>query len=474
MKKKCSRWLMAALMSAVVLFAACSKQGNTASASQGATGGAASVSSAPVKLTVYIHQTQQILGDELKDAQGNTYRDPATAHLKILGEQFTKDTGINLEFVGYSSDGAQVKSLLQVGDKGIDVFSTGFALSLAEHERYTLPIMTVQEVGALYGTDLAAAMTQVQGNVHALSIAKEYGEAVTYNEAIIKAAGYDEIPGDAATFEKMLAAIKSNGVTPISLHRVENWPLGTLDPFSHYIGGEVDTLQKLLNESAPFSDGTAIGKTLRMYTTWKSQGYFEQDMYPDFGVAMDSVAYGRAGMMLFGSWVYPQIRSRVPSGTDPDVVKFDAAPDFGKGRFIRVNVSQGYAINKVSAHIAEAKQFIEYLAKSSEYLVKIGAIPTHKDAKPLIPAQFALVDQRVRNGEVKQLVVAPQTQNNIDSEEVLKDANLYADNKWAGLPYDALDITKPNDWSAYDAQIARQNTAYTQAVKDLGVSYKQY
>jgi ABC-type glycerol-3-phosphate transport system substrate-binding protein len=423
-------------------------------------------------LVIYTHQTHQILGDELKDAQGNTYRDPTTAHLKILSEQFTKDTGIKLELVGYSSDGAQVKSLLQVGDKGFDVFSTGFTFSLAEYERYTAPVMTASEAGALYGADLAAAMTQSNGNIHALSIAKEYGEAITYNEAVIKAAGYDEIPGDGAAFEAMLAAIKQNGVTPISLHRIENWPLGTIDPFSHYVGGEVDTLQKLMNESAPFSDGTAVGKTLRMYATWKSKGYFEQDMYPDFGVAMDSVSYGRAAMMLFGSWVYPQIHSRVPSGTDPDVIKFDAAPDFGKGRFIGVNVAQGYAINKASTHVAEAKQFIEYLAKSSDYLVKIGVIPTHKDAQSLVPEQFAIVDQRVRSGEVKQLVAAPQSQNSIDSEEVLKDANLFADNKWAGLPYDTLDITKPNDWSAYEAQIARQNTAYTQAVKDLGVSYK--
>jgi hypothetical protein len=77
----------------------------------------------------------------------------------------------------------------------------------------------------------------------------------------------------------------------------------------------------------------------------------------------------------------------------------------------------------------------------------------------------------VRSGEVKQLVAAPITQNSINSEEVLKEANLYADNKWAGLPFDALDITKPSDWSAYNAQIERQNTAYRNAVKELSVKY---
>lgn len=438
----------------------------------GSAGGTSSASAGGVKkLVIYTHQTQQILGDELKDANGNTYRDPSTAHLKNLVPEFTRETGIEIEFVPYSSDGAVVKSLLQVGDPGLDIYTTGFTQSVAEFERFTAPILSASEAASLYGADLAAAMTQVNGNIHNLQIAKEYGEAITYNEEVIKAAGYDAIPATEADFNDMLAKIRANGADPISLHRVENWPLSTLDPFSHYVGGELDTLPKLMNEAAPFSENTAIGKTLKIYTTWKSKGYFEKEIYADFGVAMDAVAYGKSGMFLFGSWVFQQVQSRVPAGKDKGIIKFDAAPDFGKGRFIGVNPAQGYAINKASKNIDAAKQFLNWLAKQTSYLVTIGVVPTHKEAKPGVPTHFALVDGRVRSGEVKQLVAAPITQNSSNSEEVLKEANLYADNKWAGLPFDALNITQPNDWSAYDAQIARQNTAYINAVKDLGVKY---
>jgi ABC-type glycerol-3-phosphate transport system substrate-binding protein len=423
------------------------------------------------KLVVYTHQAQQVLGDELKDENGNTYRDPKTAHLANLAPKFTEETGIAVEFVTYSSDAAAVKALLQVGDPGLDLYTTGFVQSIAEFDRFTVPVMTVQEAVDKYGEELTAAMTQVNGKVHNLQIAKEYGEAVTYNEEVIKAAGYDEIPATLAEFDAMLAKIKANGVDPIVLHRVENWPLFAWDPFSHYIGGELDTMPKLMNESAPFSENTAVGRTIKLYTTWKSKGYFEREIFPDFGVAMDAVSYGRAGMFLFGSWVFQQVQSRVPAGKDKNIIKFDAVPDFGKGRFIGVNIAQGYAINKGSKNIAEAKQFLEWLSKQTDYLVTIGVIPTHKDAKPGVPAQFAIIDRRVRSGEVKQLVAAPVTQNSINSEEVLKEANLYADNKWAGLPFDALDITKPNDWTAYNAQIARQNAAYVEAVKELGVKY---
>lgn len=425
-------------------------------------------------LNVYIHMTQFILGEELKDAAGNTYRDPNTAWLLPVAERFTAQTGIKVNFVGYSSDGSVVKSLLQVGDKGLDIFSTGFTYTNEEYAKYTAPVISVAEANQKYDAGLVAAMQQVAGSVHDLQIAKGYGEAITYNEDVIKKVGYNEIPGTVDEFNKMLAAIKLSGVTPISLHRIENWPLGTLNPFANYIAGEPDVFAKMLKDAAPFSDSAPIGKTLKIYTTWKSQGYFEQEMYPDFGVAMDSVAYGRAGMMLFGSWVLPQIISRIPSGTRSDVVKFDAAPDFGNGRWILVAPNLGWAINKASTKQAQARQFIEFLAKDTDFIVKAGSIPTHRDAPSGAPKDFALIDQRVRSGQVKQMISPPLTQNNIDNDEVLKEANLLADNKWAGLPFDALDITKPGDWNAYNAQINRQNADYDRYRKQLGLTYKTY
>ena len=423
-------------------------------------------------LNVYVHMTQLILGDELKDASGNTYRDPNTAWLKFSADRFTAQTGIKVNFVGYSSDGAVVKSLLQVGDKSLDIFSTGFSYTNEEYAKYTAPVISVAEAKTKYDPELVNAMQTVSGYVHDLQIAKGYGEAITYNEEVIKKAGYNEIPATIDEFNKMLAAIKASGVTPISLHRIENWPLGTLNPFANYVAGSPDVFSKMLNDVNPFSDTAPIGKTLKIYTTWKSLGYFEQEIYPDFGVAMDSVAYGKAGMMLFGSWVLPQIISRVPSGTSPDVVKFDAAPDFGKGRWILVNPNLGWAINKASVKQDQARQFIEFLAKDTDFIVKAGSIPSHKDAPAGAPKDFALIDSRVRSGQVKQMIAPPLTQNNINNDEVLKEANLLADNKWAGLPFDALDITRPNDWSAYNAQIDRQNADYDRYRKQFGFSYK--
>ncbi|MDR0636459.1 MAG: extracellular solute-binding protein [Treponema sp.] len=424
------------------------------------------------KLVVYTHQTQLILGDEKKDASGNTYRDPSTAWQKILTDQFTEETGIEVEFVGYGSDGNVIKQLLQVRDPGLDLFSVGFTITNAEYERYMAPIMPVAEAEVIYGKELVAAMPQVDGTLRALNIAKEYGEALTYNEDVIKAVGYDEIPTDFAEFEMMLQKIKDAGITPISLHRVENWPMSVLGNISNYVGGRTDSFVKMLDDPEPFSEAYPVGKTIKIYTTWKSKGFFEQEVYPDFGIAMDSVAYGKAGMMLFGSWVVQQIISRVPEGVRTDVIKFDAVPDFGNGRYILVNPAQPYAINAGSKNIEEAKQYLDFLAHQPEYLAQIGCIAVHKDVTPIAPGHFTLIQSRVERGEVQQIIAAPLTQNSIDNDEILKDANLLADNKWVGLPFDTLDITKPNDWSAYDAQIKRQNDLYNQYRKERGASYK--
>jgi hypothetical protein len=146
------------------------------------------------------------------------------------------------------------------------------------------PIMSAEEAGAVYGKELAAAMPRIDGTLRALDIAKEYGEAFTCNEGVIKPAGYDEIPADFAEFETMLQKIKDSGRTPISLHRVENWPMSVPGNISNCVGGRTDSFVKMLDDPEPFSEEYPAGRTIKIYTTWKSKGFFEQEVYPGFGI----------------------------------------------------------------------------------------------------------------------------------------------------------------------------------------------
>lgn len=421
------------------------------------------------KITVYSHMGQLVLGEEKKDANGNTYRDESTAYLRILAEEFTKETGIEVELVVSQSE-EDVEPLLRVKDPDVDVF-TNPNFSIEKFQAYAEPYFTLTECEEWYG-DYCGTMINDGEYVYSLSPAKSYDAAVVYNEEVLKAAGYDEIPQTQAEFEEMMVAIKAMGVTPISLHRVENWPLATLRDFSAYVGGDAESFDKMLQVDNPFSEEHAVGKTVKMYTNWKAEGFFEPEVYTDFGVAMDSVAYGNAAMMLFGAWVVPQIQGRVPEGSDPSSIKFAPAPDFGEGRYVAAASADGYTISKGSDNKEGARQFIEYIADNAEYLAKGGFIANKKGVTPVVPDLYKEIDAIIESGQATAMLRAAKTQNTLDNEAVLKEANLLADEKWAGLLYDAYDITKPGAWDNFNKQVQTQNDQYKKYKAELGVSWK--
>lgn len=420
-------------------------------------------------LHVYTHQANRVQGEEMKDKDGNTYRDPNTAILKILTDKFTQETGINVEFTVVSNED-ELRPLFQVEDDGVDVF-TAPNWSLTEWQTYAEPYMTLQEGEALYG-EYAVAMPNDGEYIYSVMPGKAYSQCVVYNEGCIKSVGYDEIPGSLDEFNTMCDKLKEAGITPISMHRVENWPLACINDFARYVAGDANAFEKMLQSDTPFNEDEPFGKTIKQYTQWKANGYFEQEVYTDFGVAMDSVAYGRAAMMLFGSWVVPQIQGRVPQGSDPSAIKFAPAPDFGAGRYVLGAPADNYAICKYSKQKEAAKLYIEYLSKDAQFIADSGFIANRADVTPVVPELYSIIDNMVEAGQCKVLMTPAQDENAQNNQDVLTEAGLWSDYNYAGLLFDALDVTKPDDWSAYEAQVKAENEAYAEAKEDMGVKWQ--
>ncbi len=419
-------------------------------------------------INVYTQGGNLVLGEEKKDDKGNTYRDESSAYLKHLAEKFTEETGINVELhVAANED--EVRPLFQVKDDSVDVYTMP-NWSLEEWASYAEPYMTMDEAKELYG-DYALSMPNKDGNIYSIMPAKAYNQAVVYNEEVIKAAGYDEIPATLEEFNKMCEAIKANGVTPISLHRIENWPLATVQDFAGYVAGNANIFVESLKTENPFSPENPFGKTIKMYTEWKAKGYFEPEVYTDFGVAMDSVAYGKAGMMLFGSWVVPQIQGRVPEGSDPSSIKFAPAPDFGAGRYVLAAPASNWAISKFSKNKEASRAFIEYISNDAQFAYDQGFIANKKGVEPKVPELYAIIDKMVESGETKALIAPASDANTIANQDILTEAGLYADYKYVGLLFDSLDVTKPDDWTAYNKQVDVQNKAYAEYKDELGLNW---
>jgi ABC-type glycerol-3-phosphate transport system substrate-binding protein len=420
-------------------------------------------------IKVYTHMGQRVLGEEKKDEQGNTYRDANTAILKHLAERFTKETGINVELIVVTNE-EELRPLFQVKDDSVDVFTCP-NWSLEEWKAYAEPYCTVEEGIAQYG-EYAKAMPTVDNQIYCIMPGRAYNQAVVYNEEVIKAAGYDEIPATLDEFNKMCEKIKALGITPISLHRVENWPLATVQDFAIYVSGNPNVFAECLKTENPFSETSPFGKTIKIYTEWKAKGFFEPEVYTDFGVAMDSVAYGKAAMMLFGSWVVPQIQGRVPQGKDPSIIKFAPAPDFGAGRYVLAAPADNWAISKFSKNKEAARKFIEYIANDAQFIADSGFIANKKGVEPKVPELYAIIDKMVASGDCKVVLQPANDENALNNQKVLEEAGLYADYKYVGLLFDALDITRPDDWSAYNKQVETQNQLYAKYKQELGVSWK--
>ncbi len=419
-------------------------------------------------ITLYTHGGNRVLGEEKKDADGNTYRDESYAYLKHLAEKFEGEYGVHVDLQVNSTED-DIRPLLQTADPSIDIY-TSPNWSIEEWQQYAEPYCTIDEAKALYG-DYAETMYNDGTYIYALMPAKTYNNAVVYNEETIKSVGYDAIPTTQAEFEDLCTKLREAGIDPIAMHRVENWPLSTINDFANYVAGRNDAYQSMLKSDTPFSDSEPMGKTIKMYTDWKSRGFFEADIYTDFGVAMDVVGNGKAGMMLFGAWVVPQIQGRVPEGTDPSVIKFAPAPDFGNGQYVMAAAADSYAINKGSDNKEAARLFIEYISEDAQYLADSGYIAMKKGVTPIVPDLYKLIDDAVEAGTCKVLFAYATNQNSINNEAVLTEASLLADVKYVGNLYDVIDVTKEADWAAYDAQVDTQNKAYVQAREDLGVAW---
>ncbi len=421
------------------------------------------------EVNVMVHMTQLLLGDEKQDADGNTYRDESTAWLKFVAEEFTEETGITVNLIPYSDLETEVKPLLQVGDESVDIFTNPNPLSREERETYLEPLMSVDDAKKIYDEKFVDSMTKnVAGDqVMIWSMGKVYNNGIAYNENAIKSVGYDTIPDTLAEFTVMCEKLRDAGITPISLHRVESWPLSTVSEFADYIPGEFNTMKELLNSDDPFGDSTSLGQMIKIYTQFKASKFFEQEIYADFGVAMDSVAHGDAAMMLFGSWVVPQLQSRVLEGTDPSAIKFDAAVDYGSGRHITVASEFTWGLCKTSKNKENAKLFLDYISKDSDLIAKAGFINGRTDVEPIVPDLYTMIDEKVAAGTVTPIYSKEKSEEYYKVEEILTDADLFADNKYVGLLFDTYDVENP-DWEAYDKQVQAQNDVFKSSKEFLG------
>ena len=419
-------------------------------------------------ISLYTHMGNRVNGEQRTDENGNTYFDESYAILTHLAEKYEELTNVHVELVTVANED-DIRDRLKLRDPDIDIYTCP-NWTLSEWKQYAEPYYTLDEAREIYG-DYADTMYNDGKNVFALMPAITYNSVVVYNEETIKKAGYEEIPKVQVQFEKMCDDLRAMNIDPIALHRVENWPLATLSDFANYVDGTNNAFASMLKLDEPFSYKQPMGKTIKMYTKWKSRGYFEAEPFTDFGDAMNSVADGRSAMMLFGAWVAPQIQGRLPEGTDPSVIKLAPCPDFGKGRYVMACAADNYTISKGSDDKEAARQFLEYLSEDAQYLADSGYIANKKGVTPIVPELYKIINDEVNAGECNVLYIHPTDLNSTNNEAVLNNIGLLEDNKYVGNLFDSVDVSYNADWSEYEKIVEKQNHDYATGRTILGLKW---
>ncbi len=425
------------------------------------------------EITLWTNSSNYFLGDEKVDADGNTYRDESTAVYLQAAEDFEAETGIHVNFEIAEAGNGNVDTLVKNGDPSVDIYSTAPVLTDDQIIEYMTPAFSsVEECEEVYKN--CDSYVQSDGNIYVQVPSVAYDGLVVYNEDVIKAAGYDTVPTDMDEFMKMLDAIKANGVTPIAEHRIENWPLATWDTFASYMANEPAILGQMLKSDTPFAADEPMGEAARTLAQFAANGYFESSTYADFGVAMDSVAYGDSGMMLFGNWVAPQIISRIPEGEDTSIKVAPFPTLAGDDELNVVQIPNTYFyIPKGSDAPEAAQQFIDYLSNNHDVQAAYAATPNMAGTTEFddtIPEYVTGLNDQIESGDITVLPAYVYQPNVLAAQEVLKDMGVYADFKYWGNIYDAA-ISGGVD--AAEEQMDELNELWAGAKEARGAEYQE-
>jgi raffinose/stachyose/melibiose transport system substrate-binding protein len=127
---------------------------------------------------------------------------------------------------------------------------------------------------------------------------------VSYNPEIF--AEYNlEVPETFEEFETILATLQANGVTPIAVGALDQWPLGHVWEQLLHANTDFDLLTRLytLDPTATYEDPAIVEATAKLFE-WAELGYFQDNfLATNFADANSLFITGQAAMNIGGTWV---------------------------------------------------------------------------------------------------------------------------------------------------------------------------
>lgn len=427
------------------------------------------------EITLWTNSPSYYLGNEKVDENGNTVRDESSAVYQIAANEFEKETGIKVNFKTVEAGNENVDMLVKQDDPSVDIYAAPAQETMTDSQivEYMEPVFdSVDECSKVYNN--CDSYVQSDGKIYDQVPSVGYDGVIVYNKDVLKSIGYDEIPDDMDSFFEMFQKLKQNDINPIALHRIENWPLKVFTEVANGMANEPDQIGEMLKYDDPFSEENPIGQAEMFMAKLVEDGDFEQATFSDFGVAMDSVVFGDSAMMITGTWAAAQLETKIPEGTDTTIA-VDTMPLASNDDELNVTVvdNANIFIPKGSDAKDEAQQFIDYINNDLDVQKAWGGIPNlanDSEVKEATPENVADIATKIDDGEIVALPRYIYSENQNNSQELLKDMGVYADFKYYGNVYDAA-VT--GGTAGAKTELDSLNEQWKNAKEASGVEYQK-
>lgn len=351
---------------------------------------------------------------------------PNTGIVQDIAKDFEAKTGIKIDF--QISPDAQWRDLIKVKlDSGeapdiICVDTPIDLMSSIKMAKYSVPLTGEEFYNRMTKESIAAVSEN--GVPYGITFPGPKMWLVVYNKKIFSDLGL-EIPTTYADFKKVCQSILDAGITPLFECTTNGWHqvLPLFETGGLWLKDDPEIYNELNANKKDLDDIPQLLEIIKEQKEFATLGYFGKDYLSNtWEDKIEPIGTGKVAMVIAELGIKTEIVKAYPQYKTSDFGQF--VMPWADNQIIGVNpASNAYFINKESKHVAEAKQFFEFLATHENLQKRFdGQIDIASMCWPEISTRFS----EEENAYIKSKETARVIQTSVN----------YIDNQWMDVGKD--------------------------------------
>lgn len=302
-----------------------------------------------------------------------SYEESLVQVIEAFNEQYP-DIEVNYEIRADGDYYSLLSTAIQSGD-GPDLFWTNgtATVNMPDYVANDAVADLTDKVDFSFFDDSAMALSEIDGKYYSVPWMTLDTRTVFYNKDMFEEHGW-EIPATFSEFEDLLAQIKAEGITPISM-ALDSWSL--LFGFEPILAGYDPDYSAALQD---YKDITVTDQPVRecmqLMVDWANKGYFGDNWQGVIDNASQILAFtsGNTAMNIAGSWDAATISSNNP---DLNYGAFSIPSEDGTCGLVG-SAANGFSVNAASSDMEAAITFANFCATEEAQTIWVqsqGAVP---------------------------------------------------------------------------------------------------